>query len=76
MHTHTHMHTGNSIYLTEHTSHVLAILRKHLLHHEFDDAAVTMETLSISADRVLEITRKVKLLYFKPKYGVSVEHNG
>ncbi len=58
---HTYTHTGKGThFLTEHTANVLAILRKHLVHHEFDDAAATMETVATVADLVIEVTRKVK----------------
>ena len=57
--THTHTHTGRASLVSQHVARTLEILRNQLLHHQFQQAAATMETVAMVMDHVPEIVRKV-----------------
>ena len=58
-HTHTHTRTGRASLISQHVARTLEILRNQLLHHQFQQAAATMETVAMVMDHVPEIVRKV-----------------
>ena len=57
----THTHTGRASLISQHVARTLEILRNQLLHHQFQQAAATMETVAMVMDHVPEIVRKVEI---------------